>query len=302
MAYCTAEGYNLNKLSSILNKKYAECVNMTTDILKVKLEKDKDSEVYIFSDGTVVSWGPSEQENVKFLNKLKKAEINRLKLHEYEWFNYVENNEIPGGMQDDTIFIGNAIASDQAKLAFSTGLSRSVKLSVFEDLLDQYLAKNRWIPVYLTKGKRLPLSRTQVLQRIGELFQLRGSANLYTDLLDTPDFCWSSDQLAEYFSNINRILEIKPRMSIFNKKLDYANDMSSLMKSHLKERHNFKLEWIIILLLAIEVIGGGLHILEKLDYINFDHFNKHYKEINIENVDNDSELLKNEKKYIEEIH
>jgi len=206
----------------------------------------------------------------------------------------------PGGMKDDIVYIGNAISADEAKLAFSTGFSRSVKLSVLEDLLDQYLYKNKWIPDYLTRGKRLPLSRTQVLQRIGELFQLRGSANLYSDLLDTPDFCWSSDQLADYFSNISRVLEIRSRMSIFNRKLDYANDMSSLMKSHLKERHNFKLEWIIITLIAIEVIAGGVNVLEKLGYINFDRFHKHYTDIKIENIDNDSELLKDEKKYIED--
>ena len=206
----------------------------------------------------------------------------------------------PGGMKDDIVYIGNALSADEAKLAFSTGFSRSVKLSVLEDLLDQYLYKNKWIPDYLSRGKRLPLSRTQVLQRIGELFQLRGSANLYTDLLDTPDFCWSSDQLAEYFGNISRVLEIRSRMSIFNRKLDYANDMSSLMKSHLKERHNFKLEWIIITLIAIEVFAGGVTVLEKLGYINFDRFHKHYTDVKIENVDNDSELLKDEKKYIED--
>jgi len=300
MAYCTAEGYNIEKLSSILNKNYAECTSVTNDILKIKFNNDNNNEAYIFADGTVVSWGPEEAENLKLLNKIKKAEIKRLKIHEYEWFNYIENNNIPGGMKDDIVYIGNALSADEAKLAFSTGFSRSVKLSVLEDLLDQYLYKNKWIPDYLSRGKRLPLSRTQVLQRIGELFQLRGSANLYTDLLDTPDFCWSSDQLAEYFGNISRVLEIRSRMSIFNRKLDYANDMSSLMKSHLKERHNFKLEWIIITLIAIEVFAGGVTVLEKLGYINFDRFHKHYTDVKIENVDNDSELLKDEKKYIED--
>ncbi|ORX87696.1 DUF155-domain-containing protein [Anaeromyces robustus] len=300
MAYCTAEGYNIDKLSSILNKNYAECTSVTNDILRIKFSNDNNNEAYIFADGTVVSWGPDESENLKLLNKIKKAEIKRLKIHEYEWFNYIENNNIPGGMKDDIVYIGNAISADEAKLAFSTGFSRSVKLSVLEDLLDQYLYKNKWIPDYLTRGKRLPLSRTQVLQRIGELFQLRGSANLYSDLLETPDFCWSSDQLAEYFGNISRVLEIRSRMSIFNRKLDYANDMSSLMKSHLKERHNFKLEWIIITLIAIEVIAGGVTVLEKLGYINFDRFHRHYSDVKIENVDNDSELLKDEKKYIED--
>jgi uncharacterized Rmd1/YagE family protein len=300
MAYCTAEGYNIEKLSSILNRNYAECTSVTNDILKIKFNNNNNDEAYIFADGTVVSWGPDETENIKLLNKIKKAEIKRLKIHEYEWFNYIENNNIPGGMKDDIVYIGDAISADEAKLAFSTGFSRSVKLSVLEDLLDQYLYKNKWIPDYLTRGKRLPLSRTQVLQRIGELFQLRGSANLYSDLLDTPDFCWSSDQLADYFSNISRVLEIRSRMSIFNRKLDYANDMSSLMKSHLKERHNFKLEWIIIILIAIEVIAGGVNVLEKLGYINFDRFHKHYTDIKIENIDNDSELLKDEKKYIED--
>jgi len=94
MAYCTAEGYNIEKLSSILNKNYAECTSVTNDILKIKFNNDNNNEAYIFADGTVVSWGPEEAENLKLLNKIKKAEIKRLKIHEYEWFNFIENNNM----------------------------------------------------------------------------------------------------------------------------------------------------------------------------------------------------------------
>lgn len=80
-------------------------------------------------------------------------------------------------------------------LAFSSGLTRSVKLEVLEEQLDSHIDRNRHIPHILSQGKKLPLNRSTVLKNLGELFSLRGHVNLHSDLLEYPDYTWSSSKM-----------------------------------------------------------------------------------------------------------
>ena len=48
-------------------------------------------------------------------------------------------------------------------------------------------------------------------------------------------------------------------MHVLNKKLDYANELSSVLREHLSEQHSLKLEWGIIVLIAVEVAFETLH-------------------------------------------
>ena len=39
-----------------------------------------------------------------------------------------------------------------------------------------------------------------------------------------------------------------------NEKMDYAQEIASVLRQHLSEAHGVRLEWIIILLIAVEVV------------------------------------------------
>src|SRR5690606_1055244 len=126
-----------------------------------------------------------------------------------------------------------SLAPNQAKLAYSSGIARSVKLGALEELLDRHLEKNRHIPQYLLQGTKLPLNRQAILRNLGELFSLRGHLNLHSELLDLPEFCWSSSRMEEYFDRVSKNLDVRPRIAIFNKKLDYANELTDVLRNHL---------------------------------------------------------------------
>lgn len=146
-------------------------------------------------------------------------------------------------------------------------MAKSVKLACLETLLDAHLDKNRHIPEVLSVGKKLPLSRAAILQNYGELFSLRGLVNLHSELLDSPDFVWSNHKMEEYFDKISKNLDVKPRIAIFNKKLDYANQVAEVLRNHLHEQHSLKLEWCVIILIAVEIAFEVLHYLERLGLI-----------------------------------
>lgn len=156
---------------------------------------------------------------------------------------------------------------NQAKLAYSSGLARSVKLACLEVKLETHLNKNKGVPELLLRGRKLPFGRAVILQNLGELFSLRASLNLNSEMLDSPDFCWSSQKMEEYFDRISRNLDVRPRIAIFNKRLDYANEVAEVLRNHLHEQHSLKLEWCIIILISVEIAFECLHYAEKLGLI-----------------------------------
>lgn len=41
--------------------------------------------------------------------------------------------------------------------------------------------------------------------------------------------------------------------------IDYANELATILREHLSEKHSLTLEWMIIILITVEVAFEGLH-------------------------------------------
>ncbi|KAG0637515.1 hypothetical protein HOY80DRAFT_972467, partial [Tuber brumale] len=144
-----------------------------------------------------------------------------------------------------------------AKVAFSSGLSRSTKLAVLESLLDSYLTTIHTIPTLLSRGSKLPFTRSFILRKTGELLEFRAQLNLYSELTDSlPDIFWDSRHelgLEGYYDAVGRALDVDVRIRQLNAKLDYASGIVEVLRERLSERHSLLLEWMIIILITIEV-------------------------------------------------
>ncbi len=145
-----------------------------------------------------------------------------------------------------------------AKIAFSSGLARSTKLSVLETLLSGYFESTRSIPTMLSRGSRLPFTRSFILRKTGELLNIRAQLNLYSELTDSlPDLFWDSKHelgLEGYYDQVGRALDIGVRIKVLNEKMDYAQEIASVLRERLSETHGLLLEWLIIALISVEVI------------------------------------------------
>ena len=69
--------------------------------------------------------------------------------------------------------------------------------------------------------------------------------------------------MEDHFDAISKNLDVKPRVAIFNKKLDYANQIAEVLRSHLHDQHSLKLEWFIIILIGVEIAFELLHYIER---------------------------------------
>lgn len=250
------------------------------------------SDVLILRNGTVVAWGMDESEVLaSVVKELKSAEIGSYKGIESEDMDFVELSQTSESIKEpssgEASEISDEAQSEQnkkqsdesskmigdlivisgrepllAKAAFSSGLSRSTKLAALENALENHLNKTKPYIENLASGCALGLQTQQVLQLTGQLLRIRGQLNLYSELIDTPDLYWEEPELENLYATISRRLDVATRIAILNKKLDYAGESVSILKSQLSEEHGVRLEWMIIVLIMVEVCFETFHFVE----------------------------------------
>ncbi|GFF48026.1 YagE family protein [Aspergillus lentulus] len=238
------------------------------------LSSDEVGDVFVFPSGTVVAWSLPEGftsflATRTLLPAAEGAHIENLETEDLEYIEdpQRENSSIKG----DTIILGTKSGNDDSesklgrqsvdtvltKVAFSSGLARSTKLAVLESLLANYFESTRTIPTLLSQGSRLPFTRDFILRKTGQLLSVRAQLNLYSELTDSlPDLFWDSRHelgLEGYYEQVGRALDVGIRIKLLNEKMDYAQEIASVLRERLSETHGLRLEWIIILLIAVEV-------------------------------------------------
>jgi len=149
------------------------------------------------------------------------------------------------------------------KLAFSNSMALSVKLNMWESALEEFSGSLRYVPEVLKRGFKVALTRDEVLQKIGELITLRHQINLYSDLLTTPDFYWDREDLEKLYLKTCTYLEISKRTKVMNEKLNLCSELVEMLRSHLNDQHGHRLEWMIIVLITIEVLFEVIRLVER---------------------------------------
>ncbi|KAK7070627.1 Required for meiotic nuclear division protein 1, partial [Halocaridina rubra] len=225
-------------------------------------------EIYFFREGSVVFWNVAELECKSIMLFLKKYEVGSYKPEmideESESLSYTYS-DLPAKTRlvRHRIILNPEGATDIEKYTFSNAMAVSVKLGIWEAQLEKYIEDIEYVSEELSKTGRVVLSQDHVLQCMGQLFALRHLLNLSSDLLDTPDFYWEHEDLEQLYQKTSNYLNVSKRTSVMNVKLSHCVELMELLKSHLNEQHSARLEWIIIILIMIEVGFEVLHVLER---------------------------------------
>ncbi|XP_037096785.1 required for meiotic nuclear division protein 1 homolog [Syngnathus acus] len=267
IAFATADQYNLPTLSVDLTQHGFGEVEFPRDASNVLVispdvsaKADDGSVVFFFREGSVVFWNVEDKMLKKVLRILERHESQPYEVALVHW----ENEEInyTYGEGSTKLEHGNFVLSKDSehhdnvleRFAFSNALSLSVKLAIWEVELDNFVESIQSIPETLKSGTRIKLSSAEVMQKIGELFTLRHRINLSSDLLLTPDFYWDRENLEKIYDKTCHFLNINRRVKVVNEKLEHCTQLTDLMRSHLSEKHSLRLEWMIVILITIEVL------------------------------------------------
>ncbi|NXF05021.1 RMND1 protein, partial [Smithornis capensis] len=266
-AFATADEYHLGNLCHDLTSHgYVEITSLPRDaanVLVVSTEKsakhDDPGTIFFFREGAVVFWNVEEKSMKHIMRVLEQHEIQPYEVALVHWENEEINYRIGEGqskLHKGQIFLNSELDNDEVvlqKFAFSNALCLSVKLAIWESLLDNFVESIQSIPEILKSRRKVKLSHADVMQKIGELFALRHCINLSSDLLITPDFYWDREKLEELYDKTCQFLNINRRVKVINEKLQHCMELTDLMRNHLNEKHTLRLEWMIVILITIEV-------------------------------------------------
>lgn len=246
IVHSTDFNYKLKELYNQLKESYAT-VRLFRDVIYLNYNN---GHVYIFPFGTAVFWLLSEQDYHAVLDIITGYLTKPIDKGYSEQYNVEFDDKIQ--LAENTIYLKSEDVMDM--LTISHGLAQSEKLGVFEHKIHDLITEIE--PLYQDLGVhgKISLSRKNISKKIGQLFSARSFVNLHMSILDTPDFFWEREELEPIYQKTIHYLELKSRMHALNARMSIIQELYDVLHNELQTKHSHTLEWIIILLILIEVI------------------------------------------------
>jgi len=140
-------------------------------------------------------------------------------------------------------------------------VSQSVALDYYEDQTSKLLEQTNHYTQTLENKGTLGISGKKLKQNIGRTLLLRNriAENIY--VFDSPPETWENEQLNKLDADLKRTFDLQVRVRTIHEGLSIIKDNLDLFNSILQHRYNSFLEWIVIVLILVEVLNL---IIEKL--------------------------------------
>ncbi|XP_065333443.1 required for meiotic nuclear division protein 1 homolog [Cloeon dipterum] len=275
----TAEEYDLQALKSALLKQdlykptfVDEDGASEPEVLHATAKYEVGSEprdIFFFREGSLVVWNMNEIESQALLTFMKPFELRSLTedvaVQETESMTYSYSEHRKSSLIDGNLVLWNGGENlVLEKFTVSNAVALSVKLGSWESALEKYIDSIEYVTEDLKAGRAIKLSQSEVLRKTGELFALRHLINLRSDLLDTPDFYWDREHLEPLYLRMISHLSINRRTRVMNERLSHCLELVELLSAKLSDRHHVRLEWMIIVLIMVEVAFEFLHYYDRI--------------------------------------
>lgn len=226
-----------------------------------EIEFGKNSDVFVFEYGVVIMWGFTVKEEQAFLEDLARFESEKLSSEDIqvEEFNYYITTSYQPRIYNDFITLRDD-SNYMLKLSISHALAQSVKISLFEELVDNTIEDTQDIPQQIAHTGKVEMTRDETMKSIGELFILRININLHGSVLDSPELMWAEPHLEPIYQAARGYLEINQRVELLNQRLEVISDLLQMLKEQLGHSHEESLEFIVVVLVCIEVLVSVVNI------------------------------------------
>lgn len=254
--YSLAKRFHFQELCAKLNNEYRTV--LYRDVLHVQ---QGEGNAYVFSFGCLVCWGmdlDQEQRLIEHLQPHYEEALPQAISDSFEW------NVDDKGPRIQADFIRIHPDSALEPLAISHALAQSIKLVELEAYAETTIRETAHVPRNIAAKGASGLRRNDIAKMRGRLFLVESDIHLHHGLLDTPEFFWEHPELEPSYDQVIRYLDVRSRLEVLNKKLHVIHDMFDMLAEEQKHKHSSQLEWIIIGLIAFEIVIFVLHDLFKL--------------------------------------
>lgn len=133
-------------------------------------------------------------------------------------------------------------------------IGQSVALEYYEVLTDELITSSKHYILELEHHGKLSISKINLLKYIGKVLNVKNSIvdNLY--ILDDPNLVWDNEELNLLNKQLKVNFDINTRFKDLDYRLQIVENNLTLFTDVLNVRESSRLEWIVIILIAIEII------------------------------------------------
>lgn len=133
-------------------------------------------------------------------------------------------------------------------------LSQSVALDYFAGLSEQIMKETRAHTTYLERFGKLDLGGKKLKKHIGRVLNINNqiSENLY--IFDSHEVAWEDEALDRLDKSLKQTFDLKERYRTIKEQGYIIKENLSLFKDIMDHRESSRLEWIIIILILVEVM------------------------------------------------
>jgi uncharacterized Rmd1/YagE family protein len=263
LSFCVAKAIDLSRIDGHF-KTASNAYNSvkSRDALRLTPCENPDQTIFVFKNGTVVSWGIKRYQMNDYLNIIKLLVDKPISLLVDDECHYqigTKTSIEPHDFFDvDCLMIENN--SDELKLSLSYGFSQSIKLRYFETIMEALIEKYNPMIQTLSHTGEMPIKRKQIQQVIGEILGAKSEMNLISNFLYHPKYFWQHPTLEEHYIMLERYLHIERRVNAMNHRVDTLNEIFNMFNGYLESRHGHNLEVIIIILITLEILIAVLNL------------------------------------------
>jgi required for meiotic nuclear division protein 1 len=221
-----------------------------TDELFYTLENRK--YLYVFKYGIVCFLGYSETEMAAFFKLIEP--------HCKNLFDHRLSDEFDIETDAPSINYGyNKIEipspdTDELRLIM-LNVSQSVALDYYNQQTNSLLEETNSHTQLLERKGRIFMGGTKLKKYIGRTLNLKNriSANLY--IFDSPEETWENENLNKLDIGLKKTFDLQVRFRTIQEGLGIVKENMELFRDLLQNRNSNTLEWVVIILILVEVIN-----------------------------------------------
>ena len=212
---------------------------------------DDSSYFYVFDHGAVVFANMDDADMSKNLLFLQPYCQRQLEERLREDFDIQEKPETPLHFGFGALFCPK-VTEDVAKVVMMN-VAHSVTMDFYARRAEELLAEIHVFTHQMEHKGRIHISRANMIRFIGRMLNSKNRIIENLFIFDSPDLTWDDEYLDKIHHGLARTFEVQSRFKEIEYTFKVIEDNLSVFRELYLHRESSKLEWIIIILICIEV-------------------------------------------------
>lgn len=233
---------------------WEEPLELAGSRLQAALPRLTSERVFLFAFGAVVFVDCDDNAIRRVLDDLGQHHASLRKPNPFQWsddYTLAIDPQATPRCDNDGVTITNASPAQLRVLA--TVLARSVALERVEASLETVLDQSEKRIEALEHGQ-LRGADANLARDAGAVLRLEHESIHYLGLPDKPEFTWSDPDADALYSQLARQFELRERFAAVRHRVEVLKDLNSTFANLAHAKRSARLEWIIILLIAFEIV------------------------------------------------